>query len=265
MNQMGFIQESVVPVRANPSHLSEMVNQLLFGDLVKILERSYSWYKIKSLEDNYIGWAKASMIREVSEAFISPDQPTYTVKETIAPLRISRNNETTTVYLCRGARIPIFPPHLEDEVVFQLGETEYRIDKQYLGLDLTAPPEAVIKTALEYLNVPYLWGGKTPFGVDCSGYLQMVFRVHGISLPRDSYQQATVGKSVDFASREPGDLAFFKSSNGKVVHVGMLTTRDRIVHAAGRVRIDFFTPEGIYSTDNKQITHVNWGIKRILG
>jgi hypothetical protein len=264
MHVTGFVHESIVPIRKSASHLAEMVNQLVFGDMVRILDKHYSWYKIKSTHDNYVGWAHSSMIAPVNEAFLSPHMKFWLVGHLIAPMTVVRNNQSSTVYLCKGARFPMMDVSgAEDEHVFKLEGIEYRINNFYLTEPLGRNPVVMNQTATSYVNVPYLWGGKTPFGADCSGFIQMIMRLHGEELPRDSYQQAEVGETITYADREPGDLAFFKNRYGKIGHVGFLLSRDKIIHAHGRVREDIFTKEGIYNIDLKTLTHRTGWLKRI--
>lgn len=265
MNVLGFVHESIVPVRKKASHLSEMVTQLLFGDLVRVVDKYYNWYKVKALDDGYVGWAHSAMVEPVNEAFMQPDKPRWHVTHLIAPMTVVRHSQRSTVYLCKGARFPQIeanPANAGEELTFEMGHFEFRINRYYLSEILPRSQEAMNQTAMSYVNVPYLWGGKSPFGADCSGFIQMMNRLHGIELPRDSYQQAEVGETIRFADREPGDLAYFKNRYGKIGHVGFLLSRDQIIHAHGRVRADIFTKEGIYNMELKTLTHRLAWLKR---
>ena len=116
--------------------------------------------------------------------------------------------------------------------------------------------EKLRENALIYLNAPYLWGGRSPLGIDCSGLTQMVYRLQGIDLPRDAYQQAKVGTTLSFIEEsEPGDLAFFDNDEGKVIHVGMILEENHIIHASGKVRIDRIDQQGIFNNDLGVHTH----------
>jgi len=112
------------------------------------------------------------------------------------------------------------------------------------------------------LNAPYLWGGKSFFGIDCSGFTQQVFRFLDKRLPRDAYQQAEEGMTVEFDETEVGDLAFFANASGKITHVGIILENMQIIHAHGAVRLDELTKEGIFSADKGGITHYLTVIKR---
>jgi gamma-D-glutamyl-L-lysine dipeptidyl-peptidase len=269
MNVTGFVFESLVAVRKTALHSSEMVSQLMFGDMVMIQEHAYGWYKVKGLEDGYTGWVPSTMVEPVSEAFMHPRQPFKLVKDLVAPLRVKRRETESVVYLTKGARFPLmtFAGTQDDTCtrLLRLGELEFRIAEEHLTDPLGKSVASIVETAKGYLNVPYLWGGKSPFGADCSGYLQTVFKLHGIRLLRDSHQQATQGTAVTYADREAGDLAFFKGASGNIMHVGLLMNRDTIIHASGRVRIDKFTPEGIYSIDLRTLSHRLHSLRNVLG
>ncbi|HNC29596.1 MAG TPA: C40 family peptidase, partial [Cyclobacteriaceae bacterium] len=115
-----------------------------------------------------------------------------------------------------------------------------------------------------YLNAPYLWGGKSPFGIDCSGFVQMVFKINGYKLQRDSAQQAKQGKNVSFQDMLPGDLMFFKNKENQIVHVGIFMGDEKIIHASGKVRIDHVNEEGILHMESRVYTHSFSLARRIL-
>ncbi|MBK7084827.1 MAG: C40 family peptidase [Flavobacteriales bacterium] len=115
-----------------------------------------------------------------------------------------------------------------------------------------------------FLGAPYLWGGRTPTGVDCSGLTQMLFMLMGIYLPRDAYQQAEEGDPVELVDlAEPGDLAFFDNAEGRITHVGIVLPERRILHASGRVRIDALDQEGIFDAEQGKYSHKLRLVKRV--
>ncbi len=115
------------------------------------------------------------------------------------------------------------------------------------------------------MNAPYLWGGKTPFGIDCSGFTQMVYKLNGHALLRDASEQASQGIALSFIEEsEPGDLAFFDNSEGQIIHVGIIMEDNHIIHAHGKVRIDRLDHSGIYNIDKKIHTHKLRVIKKII-
>ena len=132
-------------------------------------------------------------------------------------------------------------------------------------INKTLAKEFLLKTAFMYLNAPYLWGGKTPFGIDCSGFTQMVYKLCGHKLFREAKQQATQGEVLSFIEEsEPGDLAFFDNNEGVITHVGIIMKDNYIIHAHGKVRIDRIDHSGIYNVDSKRHTHKLRVIKKII-
>jgi cell wall-associated NlpC family hydrolase len=162
------------------------------------------------------------------------------------------------VLICFGSPLPSC-----ENKMGSIGENSY----EYSGDTLQAVKdrELILSSAYTYLHSPYLWGGRTPFGIDCSGLTQMAYRFGGIDLPRDAWQQAELGNALSFIDEsEPGDLAFFDNKEGKITHVGLLLEDNRIIHASGQVRIDPIDQTGIYNKDLKRHTHKLRVIKRIL-
>lgn len=134
-------------------------------------------------------------------------------------------------------------------------------------MDLPAAPTGLnpIEEAKKMLGSPYLWGGRTFMGIDCSGFTQMVFKSCGIRLLRDASQQATQGTpvtSVDAAL--PGDLCFFQNPQGRITHVGLYMGEGRIIHASGEVRIDCLTDVGIWVESTQSYSHKFHSIRRVL-
>lgn len=117
---------------------------------------------------------------------------------------------------------------------------------------------------MPYLNAPYQWGGKSPFGIDCSGFTQMVYRLAGYQLKRDASQQVMQGKTVALSDAQVGDLAFFTNEAGRITHVGLMLDNNRIMHASGKVRIDTLDEQGIIHHETKQYTHQLNIMKRII-
>ena len=123
----------------------------------------------------------------------------------------------------------------------------------------------MIKNAFYFLNSPYLWGGRTPFGIDCSGFVQIAARLSGISLPRDTQEQAEEGEIINLISEaKPGDLAFFDNIDGRIIHVGIILENGQIIHASGKVRIDTIDHQGIFNEESKKYSHQLRVIKRII-
>jgi cell wall-associated NlpC family hydrolase len=134
------------------------------------------------------------------------------------------------------------------EIIGEIGETEN-----------------IAVAATSFLNTPYLWGGRTHFGIDCSGFTQAVFKLQGINLLRDASQQVDQGYAINLLQETKlGDLAFFENQEGNIVHVGILLNNEKIIHASGRVKIDFIDEKGIFSEELKRYTHKLKAIKRMF-
>src|SRR6478609_3684699 len=255
----GICRLSVVPVRLEPADKGEMVTQLLFGDQYEVTQQSADkkWLKIKIHYDHYEGW-----IDEKQHHTISKDYFDYLDQ---AEFKITTDITTSILYhkspqvILMGSMIPISSSEL-----FKM-EEQFAFNGEAKNVGQKREFEFLKNTAIKYINAPYVWGGKSPFGIDCSGFTQMVFKISGYNLFRDSWQQGNQGKSVkSFHEARPGDLAFFKNNDGKIVHVGILLNEDKIIHASGRVRIDHFNEEGILNLETKIYTHQFAHIRRIL-
>jgi cell wall-associated NlpC family hydrolase len=240
---------SVIPIRKEPSHRSEMVSQLLFGEYVEIAEEQLGFVKVKCLYDTYEGWVQANQLKNTR------DENNKTT------------NEYTAAYACEVLQN-------EKTIRVPFGTPIYDVDKYSTAIAgneikyLVNPNE--VWNAMEYglteqnlwsvyncfLNTPYLWGGKSVFGIDCSGFVQQVFKMFGIKLLRDAYLQAAQGTLVENIDQTKlGDLAFFQNENGKIVHVGIILENNQIVHASGKVRIDTIDEKGIVNKETGMRTH----------
>ncbi|QEC78966.1 C40 family peptidase [Mucilaginibacter ginsenosidivorax] len=243
---------SVIPVRVMPSDTSELDTCLLFGEQVEILEEKGNWIKVSGLFDHYGGWVDSKQLSFVGD-------PPAVEKPVIAESLFAwAESKERRILVPRGAVLPNF-----HDGYLSLDGYNFKYDgKVYQEYD-GACADRAITLAKDYLGVPYLWGGRSPFGIDCSGFMQVVFMLCGIELPRNASQQVLQGELVNFENRSPGDLVFF-ASNGKVFHVGMLADRERIIHASGEVRIDKITPNGIFHSDEQSHSNNIFAIKRLF-
>lgn len=246
-----FCKASIAPVRAEASDRSEMVTQLLFGELVEILEVSNQWLKIRSFMDGYEGWIDSKQVQDLREKEVSRWLDGLVVEH--SEFRIVEGPEGKQI-LPKG----IFRP-VDGEETFHIGKSTYR----FLDGEGDADPASLIDFALTYLNAPYLWGGKTMFGIDCSGFMQQIHRVFAYQLPRDASQQVELGQEIDFEDREAGDLAFFISDSGNIHHVGLLINKEEVIHAHGYVRIDDFNEQGIFRKIDGVHSHRLHSVKRL--
>ena len=241
----------VSPLRAERAHKSEMVSQLLFGDVVRVMEDEGYWQKVQVHYDGYEGWCTASHLIPLLRN--DYPEPSFTGNW------VNRMNvNDVPMYLPFGCDIS-FLLHPE----FTDGSTRFRYEGKFFEADLQkgfAENVAIISNT--FLNTAYLWGGRSVFGIDCSGFTQLACKMAGVKILRDAWQQAEQGNEVSINEAKRGDLAFFNNENGKVVHVGILLEPDLIVHAAGKVRIDRFCSEGIVRIDTSERTHTLYSIRR---
>jgi hypothetical protein len=242
------------PVRRKARHQREMVSQLLFGETVKIIRsKGDLWVKVRSLHDEYEGWMTNTLLKEITE------------KEARVPCGHVAAGLLNTIQL-NGQKMHI--PFGSSLRGFSDGKSNLKgIEYSYQGnfisrTDSEPGTEAVQNFTSQWLNAPYMWGGRTIFGVDCSGFAQVNYKMMGIDLPRDAWQQAQHGNAVKKLKEAMcGDLAFFDDKD-EIVHVGILLNNEQIIHASGKVRIDSIDKKGIINSDTGKRTHYLKSIKR---
>jgi cell wall-associated NlpC family hydrolase len=250
---------SVVPLRANASHASEMVSQVLFGETMQILEQEDHWLRVRTSFDDYEGWIDEKQVKFLDDNLIEKlNQHTQFITLDVNTLAL-KGAHKEPVYLCAGSILPFF-----EEGKCTLDDEHYQIISSNVMMpnadDFASDVEEIAK---RFLNVPYLWGGRTHFGIDCSGFTQTVFRMLGKKIRRDASQQAEQGTLVNFLTEaKAGDLAFFDNEEGRITHVGIMLNNSQIIHASGRVKIDFIDNQGIFSSDLKKYSHKLRIIKR---
>ncbi len=234
IKKIGIVHLSAIPMRNEPSDKSEMVNQILYGETFDVIEENEKWTKVKLKHDDYMGW--------IDKKQWHPAEQHQQTNNIIKELYQAISFDDKTIYAPMGSFV------------------------ERKKLSKTTKKNSIIYNAKLFLETPYLWGGRTFFGIDCSGFTQVVYRANGINLMRDAYQQATQGETITFENARNEDLAFFENKEKKIIHVGIVIKEDKklkIIHASGKVRIDVLTYKGIYNEETKEQTHSLCLIKRI--
>lgn len=251
----GICNLAIIPLRAEASDRSEIVSQVLFGEHFTILEKNNQWSKIKLQFDGYEGWVDEKQYQIISKKdFEHIDNQEVVLNADLIEYVTSPDNLLMPIPL--GASVSF----LQNDEINKSG-----LDFEGTKISGQKPKANLINTAFMYLNSPYLWGGKTPFGIDCSGLTQMVYKLNGYQLLRDASEQATQGEPLSFIEEcEPGDLAFFDNEEGKIIHVGIIMDDNYILHASGKVRIDRLDHLGIYNAETNRHTHRLRVIKKII-
>ncbi len=256
----GICNLSVIPVRVEASEKSEMVTQILFGELFTISEQKGSWSHVRLIYDNYEGWVDTKMISPIEEEIfhgLNYAECGHT-RDLIEVVKVVSTGQLFPVLLGSSIR------NIKDKI-FSIGNQRYEFGGELSPSPPSPDKNGIMEMAQSLIHAPYLWGGCTPFGIDCSGFTQLVFKTNGIKLLRDASQQATQGEAVTFVSKaQAGDLAFFDNEEGIITHVGIVMGEGKIIHASGKVRIDKIDHQGIYNEGLKQYSHKLRLVKRII-
>ena len=252
---------SIIPVRRDPSEQSEMITQILYGEHFIVNEIMLGWAHVKLAFDGYDGWVDMKMITPLMErSYQKIDKSPFAVTTDI--FNIIPVNEEQTMMIVAGSTLPCWRPNLKEfsiqtEVFSHTGNITYRKPANIR--------KVMIDQALKYFNAPYLWGGRSPLGIDCSGLTQIIYKMVGHNIPRDANQQVHCGKALSFVEEtKPGDLAFFDNEEGQIIHVGIIWEKNKIIHASGKVRIDNVDQFGIFNVETKRYSHQMRVMKRII-
>lgn len=247
--QYAICNLGIVPLRSHPTDSSEMLSQVLFGETFKILEERGKWSRVRTSYDNLEAWISNKQLLKIQEEdYIRLDSEDPSMSADLIEFVTGNAN-----------LIPVPMGSVIDGL--------HLLESEYNGGVARGkkPKEHLVETAFLYLNAPFLWGGKTPFGIDSSGFTQMVYKLNGHKLFRKAAEQARQGESLSFIEEsEPGDLAFFDNSEGTIDHVGIMLSDNYIIHADGKVRLDRIDHSGIYNADLRRHTHQLRVIKKIF-
>ncbi len=248
--EYGICHLGIIPMRIENSHQSEMVSQLLYGECYKIIEKRKKWVKIRLEWDGYEGWIDENQLIKISkENFDKITQSTIKISIDLVNYITTKDNLLFPILIGSDLRA--------------LKILEHRFEGEFERTKKSK--KSLISTAYLFLNAPYLWGGKTLLGIDCSGFTQMVYKINGIKLNRDADQQALQGQTLSFIEEsEAGDLAFFDNDEGKINHVGLLLENHYIIHASGVVRIDRIDQSGIFNIETQSHSHKLRYIKKMI-
>ena len=254
----GICSLSVIPGRKDPASTSEMVTQLLFGETYTIVNDGEDWIQIITNYDNYPCWISAKQHTRISDSEYKSLKINALSSELVQIISNISNGAVFPITL--GASLP----NLKDGKL-KIGNVEYTFEGQTSDKGIKKTVKELKDTAYLFLNAPYMWGGRSPFGIDCSGFTQLVYKLNGYQLPRDASQQVELGTPLSFVEEaEAGDLAFFDNEEGNIVHVGMILENQQIIHASGCVRIDKFDHYGIFHSDHKKYSHMLRVIKKVI-
>lgn len=256
----GVCHLSLAPCRREPSDQAEMVTQLLFGHAFEVLEEKDSWHRIRLEWDHCECWIDRKQYIKVSKATFENlrDNPAPVATDLISLITDLKSGSTFPIVA--GSSMPFW---YDGEV--KIEDHQFKFEGSVRMFEQEPKRDALVETAFMYLNAPYLWGGRSPFGIDCSGLVQSILKQNGLRIQRDAWQQVEIGDAYSFVEEaQPGDLAFFDNEEGKITHVGIVCGENRIIHASGKVRLDHYDHYGIFTPERGGYTHNLRIIKNIF-
>lgn len=254
----GICHLSAVSLRKEASDSSEQISQILFGEHFYILEKTDKWAKIICHWDNYEAWIALKQFEEITkEAFdqLNAISPFLAIQ----PMNEMKIENSDSQFIIIGSTLPAFKDSFA-----KINNKNYYFNGKAVQVNGQANHVSIQEIALTFLNTPYNWGGRSLFGIDCSGFTQLVYKFFGIKIARDAHQQAESGEVVNFITEtQIGDLAFFDNEEGHITHVGLMIDKNKIIHSSGKVRIDSIDHQGIFNIELKKYTHKLRIIKRL--
>jgi gamma-D-glutamyl-L-lysine dipeptidyl-peptidase len=254
----GVSRLALVAVRTAPHSDAKQITELLFGDHYEVFKKAESdWVYIKIHFDGSEGWIETEQHHSISQEYF--DQINHANFKITTDLTCNILFKKSPITILLGSIVPI-----SNSELFKM-EEQFAFNGEAKSLGQKREAEFLITTAMKYLNAPHFPGGKSPFGIDAAGLVQMVFKIAGYTLPHAVSNQLTEGKTVkSLHEAMPGDLAFFSRKEGDVSHVGIVLSDEKIIHAFGRVRVDHLMEEGIMRADSRIYTHYLKEIRRIV-
>ncbi|PWD98079.1 C40 family peptidase [Marinilabilia rubra] len=246
-----------IPVRTEPAESAQLETQILFGESFELLEHIPGWQKIRCHYDDYQGWIDDKLVVKLDDRDVQQWDKASGVIVDKPYIKVICESDSSAMLVSAGSRV-VF--NGEDRNAIRIGSFEF-----YLQGKISDKKPDIETVARGFMNAPYLWGGRSFYGIDCSGLVQVVFKTVGVFLPRNASQQIDVGEVVSFVEEAgTGDLAFFDDEEGRIIHVGICLGQGRILHASGSVRIDALDHQGIYNKERRLYSHRLRVIKRFL-
>jgi len=246
-----------IPVRTEPAESAQLETQILFGESFELLEHKAGWQKVKCHYDGYEGWIDEKLVEKLGDRDVNQwnNAPGFIVNKPY--IKVICESDSSAILISAGSRV-VF--NGEDRNAIRIGGYEF-----YWQGTVPDKKTDIETVAKGFMNAPYLWGGRSFYGIDCSGLIQVVFKTAGVFLPRNASQQIEIGQVVSFVEEaRTGDLAFFDDEEGRIIHVGICLGQGRILHASGSVRIDALDHQGIYNKERRTYSHRLRVIKRVL-
>lgn len=260
----GLIRVSTAQLRGAAKHSSELVSQGLLGQPVSILKKEGDWFYVQ-LVDGYLGWMESLSIKAYSEADLEIWNKSERVFVLNKNLDVYNEQGQIITELVAANIISLMDAPINKQQKIQLpdGQIGFTYDLQFLRAsewkDMLPNSESIIEIAKTYMGIPYVWGGTSTKGFDCSGFTKNIFLLNGIQLPRDASQQVHCGETIDtssdFENLKHGDLLFFgkKANNNKkerITHVAIYLDDASFIHASGEVKIQSLDPSSeIFAPD----------------
>lgn len=258
----GIINQSLAPLRAEPFERSEMISQLIFGETFSIVEKHREWLRVNVSYDNYEGWIDTKLCEVIDEEQMNLLTIDGASRLATCLFSTTKQGCEHPIKLCPGAVLYSFDKTMGTH---SLVNEIYKTQSTPFAKEDDNQADTLLEVLRPFMNAPYLWGGRSPYGIDCSGLVQVAYKIMGYKIPRDASQQVLNGETIDFLNlTKPGDLAFFDDEEGNIVHVGIILHNNKIVHSSGHVKVDLLDQQGVYSTSQKKYTHKLRVIKRVL-